>query len=85
LSEELSGLSDTAYRREAGGGKPLPYGTQGRADGWMGSPVHQEHLLSSVPNEVGFGLAFGKIPGGYEIIWVQNFGRLKRVSPRSKL
>jgi uncharacterized protein YkwD len=53
------------------------YSVQEVMDGWMGSPVHQEHLLSSVLNEVGFGLAFGKIPGGYEIIWVQNFGRLK--------
>ncbi len=53
-------------------------------DSWMGSPVHLEHLLSTVFNEVGFGLAFGKIPGGYEIIWVQNFGRLKRAGPRSK-
>ena len=53
-------------------------------DSWMGSPAHLEHLLSTVFNEVGFGLAFGKIPGGYEIIWVQNFGRLKRAGPRSK-
>jgi len=53
------------------------YSVQEVMDGWMGSPVHQQHLLSSVLNEVGFGLAFGKIPGGYEIIWVQNFGRLK--------
>jgi uncharacterized protein YkwD len=45
-------------------------------DGWMGSPVHQEHLLSTMLNEVGFGLAFGKIPGSYEILWVQNFGRV---------
>jgi uncharacterized protein YkwD len=45
-------------------------------DGWMGSPIHQEHLLSTMLNEVGFGLAFGKIPGGYEILWVQNFGRV---------
>ncbi len=60
------------------------YSVQEVMDGWMGSPVHQEHLLSSVLDQVGFGLAFGKIPGGYEIIWVQNFGRLKRVGPRSK-
>jgi len=53
------------------------YSVQEVMDGWMGSPIHQEHLLSSVLNEVGFGLAFGKIPGGYEILWVQNFGRLK--------
>jgi uncharacterized protein YkwD len=46
-------------------------------DGWMESPTHREHILSPVFNDVGFGLAFGKNPGGYEILWVQNFGRPK--------
>ena len=46
-------------------------------DGWMQSKTHREHLLSLMFNDVGFGLAFGKNPGGYEIIWVQNFGRPK--------
>lgn len=45
--------------------------------GWMESPTHREHILSPVFNDVGFGLAFGKNPGGYEILWVQNFGRPK--------
>ena len=46
-------------------------------DGWMGSQAHREHLLSRVFDDVGFGLAFGKHPGGYEILWVQDFGRPK--------
>jgi uncharacterized protein YkwD len=46
-------------------------------DGWMESKTHREHLLSAVFDDVGFGLAFGKNPGGYEILWVQNFGRPK--------
>ncbi len=46
-------------------------------DGWMGSRIHRDHLLSKVFDEAGFGLAFGKSSGGYEIIWVQNFGRLR--------
>jgi uncharacterized protein YkwD len=46
-------------------------------DGWMESKTHREHLLSPVFDDVGFGLAFGKNPGGYEILWVQNFGRPK--------
>jgi uncharacterized protein YkwD len=46
-------------------------------DGWMESKTHREHLLSTVFDDVGFGLAFGKNPGGYEILWVQNFGRPK--------
>ncbi len=47
-------------------------------DGWMGSPVHQEHLLSTMLTEVGFGLAFGKTPEGYQVIWVQDFGRIQK-------
>ena len=46
-------------------------------DGWMGSKAHREHLLSRIFDDVGFGLAFGKNPGGYEILWVQDFGRPK--------
>ena len=46
-------------------------------DGWMESKTHRDHLLSPVFDDVGFGLAFGKNPGGYEILWVQNFARPK--------
>jgi uncharacterized protein YkwD len=45
--------------------------------GWMESPTHREHILSPQFNDVGFGLAFGRNPGGYEILWVQNFARPK--------
>jgi uncharacterized protein YkwD len=44
-------------------------------NGWMESKTHREHLLSPTFDDVGFGLAFGKNPGGYEILWVQDFGR----------
>jgi uncharacterized protein YkwD len=53
------------------------YSVEEVMDGWMGSETHREHLLSSVFNDVGFGLAFGKNPGGHEILWVQDFGRPK--------
>ena len=56
------------------------YSVEEVMDGWMESPIHQEHLLSTMLDEVGFGLAFGKIPDGYEILWVQDFGRVKRKS-----
>jgi uncharacterized protein YkwD len=56
------------------------YSVQEVMDGWMGSPVHQEHLLSTMLTEVGFGLAFGKTPDGYQILWVQDFGRVTRKS-----
>lgn len=44
-------------------------------DDWMQSKTHRDHLLSPTFADVGFGLAFGKNPGGYEIIWVQDFAR----------
>lgn len=44
---------------------------------WMLSPKHQEHLLSPTYPDVGFGLAFGKTPDGYTILWVQDFARPK--------
>jgi uncharacterized protein YkwD len=43
--------------------------------GWMGSPQHREHLLSSEFQDVGFGLAFGRNMTGYTILWVQDFAR----------
>lgn len=44
-------------------------------DGWMASDEHRPNILSSAFREVGFGLAIGKNKGGYQIIWVQVFGR----------
>ena len=46
-------------------------------NGWMESKTHRDHLLSPIFDDFGFGLAFGKNPGGHEILWVQNFGRPK--------
>ena len=45
--------------------------------GWMESPTHRDHILSETFNDAVFGVAFGKNPGGYEILWVQNFARPK--------
>jgi uncharacterized protein YkwD len=44
-------------------------------DGWMASDEHRPNILSKVFSEAGFGLAIGKNKGGYQIIWVQVFGR----------
>jgi uncharacterized protein YkwD len=43
-------------------------------DEWMRSPMHQEHIVSLLLNEIGMGVAFGKNGRGYEIVWVQVFG-----------
>ena len=53
------------------------YSVEEVMDGWMESKTHRDHLLSPVFDDVGFGIAFGKNPGGHEILWVQNFGRPK--------
>lgn len=44
-------------------------------DAWMRSDAHRENVLSKVYNEAGFGLAIGRNRRGYQIIWVQIFGR----------
>jgi len=44
-------------------------------DGWMASDEHRPNILSKVFSEAGFGIAIGKNKGGYQIIWVQVFGR----------
>jgi uncharacterized protein YkwD len=45
-------------------------------DGWMGSPVHQEHLLSTTLNEVGIGLAFERSPAATDPLG-PGLGRVK--------
>jgi uncharacterized protein YkwD len=50
-------------------------------DGWMSSPIHREHLLSPIFAEIGSGVAVGKNANGYQILWVQCFGRSKTGTP----
>ena len=44
-------------------------------DGWLHSPAHRANLLSSVFTEVGAGVAYGKNDNGWQVLWVQCFGR----------
>jgi uncharacterized protein YkwD len=44
-------------------------------DGWMASDEHRPNILSKVFTEAGFGLAIGRNKGGFQVIWVQVFGR----------
>ena len=44
-------------------------------DGWMNSEKHRDNILSKIYTEAGFGLAIGHNKRGYQIIWVQVFGR----------
>lgn len=43
--------------------------------GWMSSPGHRENLLSPMFTEAGFGVAFGHNGAGWQVLWVQCFGR----------
>jgi uncharacterized protein YkwD len=44
-------------------------------DGWMASDEHRANILSKVFTEAGFGLAIGRNKEGFQVIWVQVFGR----------
>lgn len=44
-------------------------------DGWMKSEKHRDNILSKIYTEAGFGLSIGRNRRGYQIIWVQVFGR----------
>jgi uncharacterized protein YkwD len=46
-------------------------------DGWMNSEPHRRDLLEPSFVDVGFGFARGKNANGYQVIWVQLFGREK--------
>lgn len=48
-------------------------------EAWLASPGHRRNILDPNCREMGLGLAVGggydAAPGGYEVIWVQSFGR----------
>ena len=50
-------------------------------DGWMRSDEHRPNILSKVFTEAGFGLAIGRNRRGFQVIWVQVFGRPRGVRP----
>jgi uncharacterized protein YkwD len=42
---------------------------------WLGSRGHQENILHPMAAEMGIGVAFGDTPDGFQVLWVQMFGR----------
>jgi len=76
----------TVRERALAGGYPLRFvgeniargqSTVGEVmDGWMASDEHRANILSKVFTDAGFGLAIGRNKGGFQVIWVQVFGRL---------
>ena len=44
-------------------------------DAWMRSPEHRAHILSRDFTETGSAVAVGRNASGYQVIWVQCFGR----------
>jgi len=50
-------------------------------DGWITSPIHRENILSPIFVDLGSGVAVGKNKNGYQILWVQCFGRSKTGTP----
>ncbi len=45
-------------------------------ENWMASPGHRENILNPAFEDAGFGFALGRLRDGYEVIWVQAFGKL---------
>ena len=45
-------------------------------EGWMASSGHRENILNPTFEDAGFGFALGRLPDGYQVIWVQSFGKL---------
>jgi uncharacterized protein YkwD len=70
-------IAATGYQAMASGENIAKgqFSVQEVMDGWMNSEGHRANILNSNFEEVGFGLAFGQNLNGYEIIWVQNFGK----------
>jgi uncharacterized protein YkwD len=75
----------TVRERALAGGYPLRFVAENLASGqatvdevmdaWMKSDAHRENILSKIYTDAGFGLAIGHNKRGYQIIWVQIFGR----------
>jgi uncharacterized protein YkwD len=75
---------DAWYRARAAGYRALMIGenvAQGQSSleevmkGWMDSPDHRKNILNPEYTEAGFGVAVGKNAQGYQVLWVQVFGK----------
>jgi uncharacterized protein YkwD len=75
---------DAWYRARAAGYRALMIGenvAQGQSSleevmkGWMDSPEHRKNILNPEFTEAGFGVAVGKNAQGYQVLWVQVFGK----------
>ncbi len=53
-------------------------------DGWMGSELHREHILGKLFSETGSAVAIGKNANGYQVLWVQCFGRPRDLLPAQR-
>ena len=60
------------------------YSAEEVMDGWMGSPIHREHILGNLFTDVGSAVVIGKNRNGYQVLWVQVFGRAKDLVPSPK-
>lgn len=44
-------------------------------DGWLGSKQHRDHILARNFADTGSAVVFGKNAAGWQVLWVQAFGR----------
>ncbi|MEP7132849.1 MAG: CAP domain-containing protein [Acidobacteriota bacterium] len=57
------------------------YSAEEVMDGWMGSEIHREHILGKLFSETGSAVAIGRNTNGYQVLWVQCFGRPRDLVP----
>ncbi|MEO8433170.1 MAG: CAP domain-containing protein [Acidobacteriota bacterium] len=58
-----------------------PYTVAEVMDAWMKSPDHRSHILSPEFRETGSAVAVGRNDAGYQVIWVQCFGKAQDAEP----
>jgi len=51
------------------------YSVEEVMNGWLGSKEHREHILASSFSELGSAVVYGKNKQGWQVLWVQAFGR----------
>lgn len=51
------------------------YSVEEVMNGWLGSKEHREHILASSFSEMGSAVVYGKNKQGWQVLWVQAFGR----------
>ena len=53
-------------------------------DGWLASKQHRDHILAKNFGDTGSAVVFGKNASGWQVLWVQAFGRPRDLLPAQR-